>query len=147
MPCCDHCDPSVLARVAPPPHEKQRRVTKPRKSDLNEQLKLALIAWREEVCERDYPHAFWTPDAFLDDDTIESIASRLDIGNESHLAAVLRPCWRFWGQYGRELLAQVQKVVPKALPAPAQGCQRRAAHQSHQAAISPDPSQASGSGE
>ncbi|KAF8602551.1 P-loop containing nucleoside triphosphate hydrolase protein [Ceratobasidium sp. AG-I] len=106
VPCCDYCDPSVLARVAPPPREKQRRATKPKKIELNHQLQLALVAWREEVCRRDYAHAFWTPDAFLDDKTIESIAGRSDIGTESNLAAVLRPCWRFWDQYGPELLAE-----------------------------------------
>ncbi|KAG8703413.1 hypothetical protein FRC08_002855, partial [Ceratobasidium sp. 394] len=117
-PCCDICDPSVLAKVAPPPLEKRRRIIKSKQGEINTTLKQVLESWREEICERDYSHLAWAPDALLDDPTIDSIARQSDVGVKGKLAAVLDGHWLLWGQYGDELLARIQTSIPPALPMP-----------------------------
>jgi hypothetical protein len=112
VPCCDCCDPSILNQVIPPPREKQRRITKPKKGKINAALQSDLTTWREEICTRDYSHVLWAPNAFLDDETIASIASRPDIANQTQLAMLLDAHWGFWGQYGQELLIRIQRTVP-----------------------------------
>jgi hypothetical protein len=109
VPCCNVCDPSVLDNVRVPPPKKKQRVVQAKKGRLNNEILSDLVAWREKICKRDFSYLQWAPDAFLDDQTIHSIASRPDAATGQRLATLLEKEWGYWGRYGGELVDHLKQ--------------------------------------
>ncbi|KAG8698171.1 hypothetical protein FRC09_007392 [Ceratobasidium sp. 395] len=122
VPCCDNCNPEVLDAVAPPPLQRRCRKYKPKAGEINCALESALLSWREEVCERDFSYLPVAPDAILNDECIESIARRSDSRKKEKLQLILEG-WGYWDEYGDELLARIQVVLPEP-PAPPKSTRR-----------------------
>ncbi|KAG8709845.1 hypothetical protein FRC11_005158 [Ceratobasidium sp. 423] len=109
VPCCDICDPSVLDKVRVPPPKKKCRAVKAKRGLFNAEIFEILVAWREKICERDFSHLQWAPNAFLDDETIHSIASWPDAATGTKLPTLLEKEWGYWSQYGGELIAHLKQ--------------------------------------
>lgn len=100
-----------IAPVAAVPRQSQkdrRNGTKTKKCALNDTLRVELTRWREEVCRAKYSHTLLAPNAFLDDSTIDLIASRTNVDDRVVLSNLLAKDWYFWPRYGDALLARIQ---------------------------------------
>jgi len=117
VPCCDICDPSLLARTRPGRPRKKKTTKMPKRGLPHVDAQLALRRWRASVFARDHATAQYDPTAILADTTIEHLASLGKI-NMDTLAVVLEPHWVWWPQYHEELMMFISNLDIPFKPRP-----------------------------
>ncbi|KAG8786213.1 hypothetical protein FRC12_016804 [Ceratobasidium sp. 428] len=107
-----------------PPLQRRRRKYKPKAGEINRALESALLSWREEVYERDFSYLPVAPNAILNNGSIDSIARRSGSCKSEKLQVIL-DVWGYWDEYGDELLARIQVVLPEPPAPPEPTCRAR----------------------
>lgn len=71
-----------------------------------------------------WPRSMWGPQAFLDDNTCELLASIGPVESESYLSSILEASWEWWDKHGNELFMFLQSLDIPALPQTSRGTKR-----------------------
>ncbi|KZV81633.1 P-loop containing nucleoside triphosphate hydrolase protein [Exidia glandulosa HHB12029] len=137
VPCCDLCDPSLLARTLPGHAIKSKRKPKKKKKDAAEPARDVIDAlrdWRYKEWERCYRELGFTDEAILPEELIEDLASRPELASLDVLERVIGP-WSLWSTYSEDVYCTLQGVyrarTPLVPPAPAAPRQPAQAPQSN----------------
>jgi len=104
VPCCDLCNPELLNRTRPAPPSRNSRKKGPTFGVVDNELKKAIINWREEIWSRDFGDSLFGPAAVLSNAAIESLSSFGPIERLIDLELALRGYWAWFGKYGDKLL-------------------------------------------
>lgn len=117
VPCCDLCDPSLLARTRPGPSPRLQRATKVKRGQPVPEYQSKLHQWRMDVFDRDHAGSQWDYTGILSQSQVEHLTSVGPI-NKAKLTSILGVGWVWWDEYGKELLALMGAWPIPFIPTP-----------------------------
>ncbi|KAF8973654.1 P-loop containing nucleoside triphosphate hydrolase protein [Flammula alnicola] len=105
MSCCDVCNPQLFDTVRPSKPQQATRQTALKRVAPIDSVRMALYRWRREIKAKNWPCSMWGPQAILDDNTCELLASLGPVESEEFLSSVLKAGWAWWDTLGTELFS------------------------------------------
>jgi hypothetical protein len=81
-------------------------------------VRIALYGWQREVKAKHWPRSMWGPQAILDDNTCELLASIALVKSKAFLSLALKASWVWWDKLGAELFFCVISTFLPSLKLP-----------------------------
>ncbi|PPQ92834.1 hypothetical protein CVT25_004322 [Psilocybe cyanescens] len=135
--CCDLCNSTLFDQVRPSMPQQATRQRMPKRVAPVDSVRTALYQWRRAMKAKYWAHGLWGPQAILNDDTCEALASIGPIESMELLSSILKPGWEWWDKLGMELFIFLQSLdIP---PLPKRGVKRRPGKESAEN-LAPGPS-------
>lgn len=122
--CCDLCNPKLFDDVRPSkPQQATRQKTRKRVAPVHS-VRAALYGWRREMKAKHWPRSMWGPQAILDDNTCELLASIGQVESKIFLSSILEASWEWWDKLGDELFTLLHSLDIPSLPKTSRGTKR-----------------------
>ncbi|KAJ7724185.1 hypothetical protein DFH07DRAFT_783349 [Mycena maculata] len=117
LKCCDLCNPRLFDWTRPPRPLAASRQQAAKKGLPVDSVRQALYGWRRSVKKEKFPHALFSPQAILDNDTCGRLSSIGPVNSLEQLSQLLGG-WARWETLGETLFTFMASLsIPESTPA------------------------------